>query len=129
MQTPAEFVEEWLETLASHDVDAVVELYKGDAVLLGTVDKGLRKGNKDIREYFENFLGLGPIGKITYITCEELSGGSIAVANGLYEFKLHENGQVSNVPARFTFVLENVGVEWRILSHHSSRIFTSPESS
>ena len=43
MQTPAEFVEEWQETLASHDVDAVVELYKDDAVLLGTVDKGVRK--------------------------------------------------------------------------------------
>ena len=38
MQTPAEFVEEWQETLASHGVDAVVELYKYDAVLLGTVD-------------------------------------------------------------------------------------------
>ncbi len=65
MQTPAEFVEEWLETLASHDVDAVVELYKDDAVLLGTVDKGVRKGTKDIREYFKNFLRLAPIGKIT----------------------------------------------------------------
>ena len=38
MQTPAEFVEEWQEPLASHDVDAVVELYKDDAILLGTVD-------------------------------------------------------------------------------------------
>ena len=129
MQTPAEFVEEWQETLASHDVDAVVELYKDDAVLLGTVDKGVRKGTKDIREYFKNFLRLAPIGKITYIICEELSGGSIAIANGLYDFELHEDGQVSSVPARFTFVLENVDLKWKILSHHSSRISASPESS
>ena len=80
-------------------------------------------------EYFKNFLRLAPIGKITYIICEELSGGAIAIANGLYDFELHEDGQVSSVPARFTFVLENVDLKWKILSHHSSRISASPESS
>ena len=39
MKTPTEFIDEWMETVCSNDVNAIISLYKEDAVLLGTLDK------------------------------------------------------------------------------------------
>ena len=122
MQTPTEFIQEWLTKVSHNDAEAIVLLYKEEAVLLGTMDAAVRKGNKKIREYFDYFLTLRPRGKITYIIYEEVSDGAVAIANGSYVFKLYEGGKIASVSARFTFVLEKVGTKWEILSHHSSKI-------
>ena len=56
MKTPTEFVEEWMETICSNNVENIVSLYKEDAVLLGTLDKKVRKGLDKIKEYFDFFV-------------------------------------------------------------------------
>ena len=53
MKTPTEFVEEWMETICSNNVENIVSLYKEEAVLLGTLDGKLRKGHSEIKEYFD----------------------------------------------------------------------------
>ena len=50
MKTPTEFVEEWMKTVCSNDVNAIISQYKEDAVLLGTLDKKVRKGLDKIKE-------------------------------------------------------------------------------
>ncbi len=119
MKTPTEFVEEWMETVCSNDVNAIISLYKEDAVLLGTLDKKVRKGRVQIKGYFDFFVKLKPCGKITEIVEEDY--GRVVVANGMYDFNLVENGGKTVAPARFTFVLERTGTKWMIHSHHSSK--------
>ena len=121
MKTPAEFVEDWMKTICSNNVEAIVFLYKEEAVLLGTLDGKLRKGRGEIKEYFDFFVNLKPCGKITSIVEEDFGHRRVAVANGTYDFELTENGEKTITPARFTFVLERAGTKWKIHSHHSSR--------
>ena len=121
MKTPAEFVEDWMKTICSNNVEAIVFLYKEEAVLLGTLDGKLRKGRCEIKEYFDFFVNLKPCGKITSIVEEDFGHRRVAVANGTYDFELTENGEKTITPARFTFVLERAGTKWKIHSHHSSR--------
>ena len=123
MKTPAEFVEEWMKTICSNNVDAIVSLYKEDAVLLGTLDSKIRKGSSEIKEYFVFFVQLKPRGKITEIIEKDFGDRRFAVANGTYDFDLTENDEQTTTPARFTFVLDRIGTKWKIHSHHSSKLF------
>ena len=123
MKTPAEFVEEWMKTFCSNNVDAIVSLYKEDAVLLGTLDSKIRKGSSEIKEYFDFFVQLKPRGKITEIIEKDFGDRRFAVANGTYDFDLTENDEQTTTPTRFTFVLDRIGTKWKIHSHHSSKLF------
>ena len=122
MKTPTEFVEEWMETICSNNIENIVSLYKEEAVLLGTLDGKLRKGHSDIREYFDFFVKLQPCGKIITIEEKDFGHRCMGVANGTYDFDLTENGEKTVAPARFTFVLEKTGTKWKLHSHHSSKI-------
>ena len=121
MKTPTEFIEEWMEAVCSNDVESIVSIYKEDAILLGTLDKKVRQGRDQIKGYFDFFIKLKPCGKITEIVVEAYDSGRFAVANGTYDFNLTENGEQTTAPARFTFVLERAGINWKIQSHHSSK--------
>ena len=119
MKTPTEFVEEWMKTVCTNNVDSIVSLYKEDAILLGTLDGKIRKGRGEIKGYFDFFVKLKPCGEITEIVEEDY--GRVVVANGTYDFDLIEDGGKVVAPARFTFVLERAGTKWMIQSHHSSK--------
>ena len=121
MKTPTEFVEEWMETICSNNVDAIVSLYNEDAVLLGTLDSKIRKGSSEIKGYFVFFVQLKPRGKITEIIEKDFGDRRFAVANGTYDFDLTENDEQTTTPTRFTFVLDRIGTKWKIHSHHSSK--------
>ena len=121
MKKPTEFIEEWMETVCSNDVNAIISLYKEDAILLGTLDKKVRQSRDQIKGYFDFFVKLKPCGKITEIVVEDYGSGRFAVANGTYDFDLIEDGGKVVAPARFTFVLERTGAKWMIQSHHSSK--------
>ncbi|MEE2661433.1 MAG: nuclear transport factor 2 family protein [Pseudomonadota bacterium] len=122
MLTPTDFVQEWLNVMGSNEPSAIVTLYKEDAVLLGTLDDKMRKGTKSIREYFDYFVTLQPRGKITQIVCDETGSGAVVIANGFYDLQLYHEDKITNVRARFTFVLERGVTNWKILSHHSSEV-------
>tara|TARA_B100000700_G_scaffold254720_1_gene287084 strand:- start:146 stop:556 length:411 start_codon:yes stop_codon:yes gene_type:complete len=121
MKSPKEFIEEWMKAVCSNDVNAILPLYKEDGLLLGTLDSEIRKGHSEIKIYFDYFLRLKPCGRITKIVEEDLGHRRLAIANGIYDFDLTENGEKMTAPARFTFVLERVGTKWKIHSHHSSK--------
>ena len=122
MQTPMEFVQEWIKRVLSHDAGYMISLYKDDAVLFGTIDRKLRNGKSNIKEYFDNFFKLQPSGKLKKILCEEYFDGYLAIANGYYDFELGKGQKGVTISARFTFVLEKVDSNWKILSHHSSKV-------
>jgi len=120
MQTPTQFVKEWHKRILSGDVESIVALYQEEAVLLGTFDSKIRKGGKDIKEYFDQLVTFRPTVELIKIICDEVGDGDVMIANGHYNFELNKGEGRVLVPARFTFVLGKVGLEWRICSHHSS---------
>ena len=121
MKTPRDFIQEWMDTVCLNDSNGIARLYKEDAVLLGTLDKSVRKGRGLVKEYFDFFVKLKPCGKITELVEEDYENGRFCVVNGTYDFNLIENGEQVVAPARFTFVLERIGTKWMIQSHHSSK--------
>ena len=121
MKTPRDFIQEWMDTVCLNDSNGIARLYKEDAVLLGTLDKSVRKGRSLVKEYFDFFVKLKPCGKITELVEEDYDNGRFCVVNGTYDFNLIENDEQVVAPARFTFVLERIGTKWMIQSHHSSK--------
>ena len=119
MKAPSDFIQEWMDAVCSNDVNTIISLYKEDAVLLGTLDKKVRKGRDQIKEYFDFFIKLKPCGRITEFVDENYD--SVCVVNGTYDFDLIEDDKQILASARFTFVLERVGITWKIQSHHSSK--------
>jgi len=112
------FVQHWLDTVCSHDPQAITDLYLSDGVLLGTVAENIKYGQSQIRSYFDMFVEKKPCGVITEITSVNYHG--ISVVNGNYVFEITEDGTTIQVPARFTFVLKQIGNGWKIDTHHSS---------
>ena len=121
MKTARKFIQEWMDTVCSNDSSSIASLYKEDAVLLGTLDKSVRKGRDLVKEYFDFFVKLKPCGKITELVEVNHGHNRFCVVNGTYDFNLTENGVQVVAPARFTFVLERIGTKWMIQSHHSSK--------
>ena len=113
-KSPEAFSQHWLDTVCSHDAKAITELYLEDGVLLGTLAETIKTGRQEIRSYFDFFVEKKPCGVITSISSANY--GDIAVVNGTYTFDV--DGE--KVPARFTFVLKNVGHNWMIDTLHSS---------
>ena len=110
-----------MEAVCSNDVDTILSLYKKDGLLLGTLDSEIRQGHDEIKIYFDYFLQFKPCGRISKIVEGNLGNGGMAIANGIYDFDLTENGEQTTTPARFTFVLDREGTKWKIHSHHSSK--------
>ena len=117
-KSPEAFIQHWLDTVCSHDAKAITELYLEDGVLLGRLAETIKTGRQEIRSDFDFFVEKKPCGVITEITSADYHG--VSVVNGNYVFELNEGGTISQVPARFTFVLKQVGDGWRIDTHHSS---------
>jgi len=80
------------------------------------------KGTKCIREYFDYCVTLQPCRKITQIACDAIGSGAVVTANGFYDFELYNYDKTTKVRGRFTFVLEGGDTNWKILSHHSSKV-------
>lgn len=110
--------DEWNAALATGDPEAVNAFYAEDAVLLPTVSPGVHDTPEERLGYFDMFLDNEPQGVITESVVRDLGDGAVS-HSGLYTFTMGASGDV--VPARFTFVYEQVDGEWLIVEHHSSK--------
>jgi uncharacterized protein (TIGR02246 family) len=117
-QSPESAVQHWLNTLCQHNPKDIVALYHPQATLLGTLADNIKVGTSAIRRYFDFFVLKKPCGVITSMKVNRY--GDLAVANGTYDFTLHEEGKETKVSARFTYVLKLVNGKWLIETHHSS---------
>lgn len=111
----------WMAAVASRNVENILPLYDEHAILLPTVAANVHDLPAERKEYFEHFTSKenlkGVIDEVHFRALGENAG----VASGLYTFSYSKNGQTYNVPARFTFVFEKEGNDWKIVEHHSSR--------
>ncbi|KPA98653.1 SgcJ/EcaC family oxidoreductase [Pseudomonas asplenii] len=110
----------WNAALKSGNAQAVVDLYAPDAMLQPTVSNQVRTTPAQIKDYFDHFLALKPIGQINYRDIHRL-GNDVAIDSGVYTFTLTgTDGSTRQVQARYTFVYEQLNGQWKILNHHSS---------
>lgn len=112
----------WNAALATKDAEQVTALYAPDAVLLPTLDADVKDSPDEIEGYFEDsFLPRSPRGVVTESHVDVIDADH-AVNSGLYDFTVTDpgTGATSVVPARFTFVYEQIDGEWLISVHHSS---------
>lgn len=113
-------LDRWFAALKSCNPAKVTELYAKDAILLSTLKGDVKKGHGKIHAYFKGaFLPKHPIGKVVEGHTRVIGG--TAVNSGLYSFKIDgKDGKRITVQARYTFVYQWLGNDWKIVEHHSS---------
>jgi len=113
---------EWTEALGNgHDEKPVTALYDNDATLLATLDPKPLETPAEIAAYFHK-LTQNPELKAT-VQSEKIDlFGDSAVASGLYTFSYRKDGQLVELPARYTFVYRKTPHGWTIVRHHSSAL-------
>ena len=113
-------LKKWIDLVSIQDMDGVVSLYAEDGLLLGTFSDEIRVGEVKIREYFEFFLAKKPTATVVESRIHVIEDNSFTVS-GFYDFEVDSiNGERELAHARFTFVFQKQGQDFKILSHHSS---------
>lgn len=112
--------DEWNAALQTGNAETVADLYAKDGVLLPTVSNQVRATHAAIIEYFRHFLELKPKGTLNevHITCF----GNVAINQGIYTFSLVRHGNAEKVRARYSFTYAKEDGDWKIVSHHSSKM-------
>ena len=106
----------WVEKIRTNDANKIIELYHDDGLLLGTFSDIERHGKELILNYFKNLMKSKIDVKI--ITENEHKFDSVILNSGFYNFIVNDE----EVKARFSFVFINTKGNWKILSHHSSKL-------
>ena len=111
----------WAATVATRDVDKILELYAADAILVPTLSNQVRDCDDSRRNYFENLLANdGLVCDIQVLKKRVSRKLGTVVVGGLYTFVYRDGGEQRSVPARFLFTFERINDEWLITGHHSS---------
>jgi uncharacterized protein (TIGR02246 family) len=114
-------IDHWSAAYTANDVDAVVNSYWPDAILLGTVSPVISVGSDAVRAYFTK-LKLAGSGNKNVIQERHtmVLDDSAVVVTGFYEFTRMVDGTPVQAPSRFTMLVTRRNGEWRIAHHHSS---------
>lgn len=109
-----------LKVSTAADPSKIVSLYAKDAVLWGTISPTIRATPALINDYFVNALTKLP--KLTVVFKDPLIRvyGDVALNSGDYTFTYEKDGQMVNLPARYSFALVKRDGKWLIVDHHSS---------
>jgi uncharacterized protein (TIGR02246 family) len=112
-------VEKWAAGFNALDAEQTVSTYSTDAIVIGTFGKQLTTGTAAIGAYFKAVAATKAQVKLQDWSAIELSPDAIALA-GFYEFSVPRDGQITSIPARYTFAVFKRDGVWKIGHHHSS---------
>ncbi len=108
---------EWNKAISTGDAKKVTALYANNATLLPTISNQVRHNHNEIEDYFIQFLKTKPQGKIIEQNIQVFD--EFATNSGVYIFSFKDN---STVTARFSYIYQKIEEEWKIITHHSSRM-------
>ena len=117
-------METWKASLATAceggGADAILPLYAEDGVLWGTLSSTIRSDKAGLTDYFVNACKKLP--KLTVEFKDPLIRvyGDTAINSGYYTFTYEKDGQMVQLPARYSFTLVKKDSKWLIEDHHSS---------
>ncbi len=105
----------------ANDVEALVQLYAPNAILLGTNSPIISEGRDAVRAYFTN-LKLAGSGNKNDIEDRRtiVVDDNAVVVTGFYQFTRMSDGKPVPAPARFTVLLTKADGRWLIAHQHSS---------
>ena len=105
----------------ANDIEALVQLYTPDAILLGTNSPVISVGRDAVRAYFTNLklAGSGNKNEIQERRTIVVNDNAVVVT-GFYLFTRMNEGQPVAGPARFTVLLTRNDGQWLIAHQHSS---------
>lgn len=109
---------EWNLALQSADSEKVIALYAHDAILLPTLSPLVRRNHNDLKDYFDFFLKFEPRAEISDENIRIFD--DVAINSGIYIFYIKREGEIQQLPVRYTFVYKKTGDRWLIVEHHSS---------
>jgi len=106
---------------SANDVDALVQLYTPNAIVLGTNSPIISEGADAVRAYFTGIKlgGSGNKNKIQERRTIVLNDNAVIIT-GFYEFTRMSEGKPVPGPARFTVLLTKDDGQWLIAHQHSS---------
>jgi uncharacterized protein (TIGR02246 family) len=115
----------WKDNLAAAcgggGAEKILPLYAEDGVLWGTISSTIRNDRAGLEDYFVNACQ-----KLPKLTVEfkdpliRVYGGDAAINSGYYTFSFEKDGQMTQLPARYSFTLVKRDGKWLIADHHSS---------
>jgi hypothetical protein len=123
---PMDVIDAWVGCVNGGDVEGVMALYHEAATLLPTFSDEQRVGLDGIRGYFDK---VGEHDGVVVgihdetVDCREIGDGLYSII-GAYPWKFTDDGEVSDIEARFTFVV-NMKESRPIMHHHSSLVPTN----
>ena len=106
---------------SANDVDALVQLYTPNAIVLGTNSPIISEGVDAVRAYFTG-IKLGGSGNKNQIQERRtiVLNDNAVIITGFYEFTRMSEGKPVPGPARFTVLLTKDDDQWLIAHQHSS---------
>jgi uncharacterized protein (TIGR02246 family) len=115
----------WKDSLAAAcgggGATKILPLYAEDSVLWGTISSTIRDDRAELEDYF-----VTACTKLPKLTVEfkdplvRIYGGDAAINSGSYTFSYEKDGQITQLPARYSFTLVKRDGKWLIADHHSS---------
>ena len=109
----------WKAALATKNPKTVAALFTQTAVLSPTVSNDVRETPAEVEAYFVGFLKMSPVPTLNERNIQVLDENT-AVEAGVWTFDLVKDGKPTWVTARYSFVWEKQGNEWKIQHLHSS---------
>lgn len=120
---PDKFLNEWVHLVNERNLDGVLALYDGSAVLIPTFSNRLLNKPERIKEYFETLCSRDELSIELHEKPRMVNavGDEIHALSGIYRWRFAIDDEPLNFEARFSFVLD-FARPGPILHHHSSQI-------
>lgn len=112
-------IEKWAAGFNSFDAEQTASTYSPDAIVIATFGKQLTTGSAAIAAYFKAVGATKAQVKLQDSSAIELSPDAVVIA-GFYEFSIPKDGQMTSLPARYSFAVFKRDGVWKIGHHHSS---------
>ena len=111
----------WVSAVEKGTVEQIVALYDKDSVMLSAFANDPITSQKGLAAYYGKVVR-EPNRKVDVQAQDVRVFGNVASSTGLYTFHYDQDGETLDLPARFTFVYVLKDGQWKIISHHSSRV-------
>ncbi len=111
----------WCAYFSAKKLENLISLYEPSAILLPTLADNIIKNHEDRLAYFANLMK-NPKLRVTVIESHIRLINDIAINSGFYTFSFEKDGQLVEIPSRFTFIYKKKSTGWMILDHHSSQM-------
>jgi len=123
MADPRNFLDGWIQFVNNGDIENLLNLYDNKAILLPTFSNEILNTPKKLREYFEE---LGSREDLNVAINEknlivQKLQNQIFSLGGTYNWSFNVKGEVLNIEARFSYLID-LSKTSPILHHHSSQV-------